>query len=404
MSILLWGKVYYQDKYAGILRQEPGDRYVFTYDQDYLKNKYPVIANAFPLINTSFIFEQSLPPFFDNLVAEGWLEAAQRKLLGRRAATRFELLLAFGQECAGAVSVIDPKPVPLHTENIIKTDQATLALVRHRASLSGVQPKLLLVKEKKHFRLAKQGEISTHIAKLPSHTIDDIIDNEWLTLAAGRSLLPDDDFVETEFSDIPGICDKALVIKRFDRTSTGEKIHFEEFNQLLNLSAIEKYDGAYKAMADFIYQHPLCLQSDVYRLFKRVLMGLLLGNTDMHFKNFAMIHDAAGLRLSPNYDQVAAAIYKPYQYIALSIDNAADRVIGQLKAKTIIALGYEFGLDKTAITMAIDELYERLEATKEVILSANEVHLSLRDRISQFLERRWKGTFNLIGKQLSKKQ
>src|SRR3990167_9873412 len=152
MSTLLWGKVYYQDSYAGILQQEPGDRYIFTYDTHYLNHAFPSIAHTLPLQEKPFINEQSLPPFFDNLVAEGWLETAQRKLLGKRAASRFELLLAFGQDCAGAVSVIDPKPVPLHTENIAKNDQAALSLVRYRASLSGVQPKLLLVKEKKNFR------------------------------------------------------------------------------------------------------------------------------------------------------------------------------------------------------------------------------------------------------------
>src|SRR3990167_389261 len=131
-------------------------------------------------------------------------------------------------------------------------------------------------------------------------------------------------------------------------------------------------------------------------------MGLLLGNTDMHFKNFAMIHTPEGLRLAPNYDQVAAAIYKPYQYVALSIDHAADRVIGQLKAKNIIALGLEFGLNHASIAMAVDELYARLAAATTVMQNANDVHTSLRNRVSQFMERRWKGTFDLIGKQLSK--
>lgn len=405
MAALLWGKVYYRDYFAGFLKQEPGNRYVFTYDQDYLAAGHPIIAHTLPLTDKPFISEEHLHPFFDNLIAEGWMETAQRKLLGKRSASRFELLLAFGRDCAGAVSVVDPHAATLHPEKLDHQDQHSLSLMQYRASLSGIQPKLFLVKEKKQFRLAHTGEVSTHIAKLPSLQLDDLIENEWLTLRAVHALLPQDEIVEAELAKIHTISDQPiLIIKRFDRTIDLQKIHFEEFNSLLNLLPHEKYDGAYKNMADFIYQNANCLQLDVYRLFKRILAGLLTGNTDMHFKNFAMMHTETGLRLSPLYDQVAAAIYKPYQYVALSIDRAADRVIGQLKAKTIIALGREFHLTDAAIMMAIEELEKRLENAKHAIDLETTVHISLRNRVMQFMEKRWTGTFSLIGRQLLKKQ
>ncbi len=404
MSKLLWAKVYYQDKFAGYLQQEPGQRYVFTYDQSYLTSSSPAIAYTLPLQKTPHISEQALHPFFDNLVAEGWLETAQRRLLGKRTASRFELLLAFGNDCAGAVSIIDPEPAQLHTDKIEKSDQANLAIMQNRASLSGIQPKLLLIKEKQKFRLAQLGEISTHIAKLPSLNISDIVYNEWLTLHACQALLPNDDFVVADLTELPGICEQALIIKRFDRAEDSQKIHFEEFNQLLNLDTIEKYDGAYKDMADFIYQNKLCLRSDVYRLFKRILAGLLTGNTDMHFKNFAMFNNEQGLRLTPNYDQVSAAIYKPYQYVALRIDNVADRIIKQLKAKNIIALGQEFGLNDEVIMMAISEIQNRLGAAKQAVVDANQHHTLMRDNIINFMEKRWQETFSSIGQLLSKKR
>ena len=86
------------------------------------------------------------------------------------------------------------------------------------------------------------------------------------------------------------------------------------------------------------------------------------------------------------------------------MDSVADRIIGQLKAKTIIALGIEFGLNHAAIAMAVDELHSRLETTAAVIYNAHEIHVHLRNQIGQLMERRWRGTFSLIGKQLSKKQ
>ncbi len=344
-----------------------------------------------------------LHPFFDNLVAEGWLETAQRRLLGKRTASRFELLLAFGADCAGAVSIIDPEPAAFHAEKLDQSDHANLAIMHNRASLSGIQPKLLLVKQKQKYRLAELGDVSTHIAKLPPLNINDIVYNEWLTLNACNALLPNDDFVVAELAELPGIFEQALIIKRFDRSDDLQKIHFEEFNQLLRLDTVAKYSGAYKDMADFISTIPSCLQSDIYRLFKRVLVGLLTGNTDMHFKNFAMFHSEQGLRLTPNYDQVAAAIYQPYQYVALKMDNESDRIIGQLKAKNIIALGREFNLSNASIMMAVDEIHGRLDAAKQAVYNANQTHTLMQDKITQLMEKRWRGTFSLIGQRLSKK-
>ncbi len=404
MASLLVGKVFYQENFAGYLQQEPGERYVFTYDASYLAAQHPAIAHAFPLRAQPFVSENGLHAFFDNLVAEGWLERAQRRLLSKRMASRFELLLAFGNDCAGAVSIVDPEPIQILAEFSNKQDQMNLAVMRNRASLSGVQPKLLLTKKKKTFTLTQQGEVSTHIAKLPSENINDIVYNEWLTLRACQALLPNDDFVEADLAELPGICKQALIIKRFDRNEHLQKIHFEEFNQLLNFNTREKYDGAYKDMADFLHQNTNCLQSDVFRLYKRVLVGLLTGNTDMHFKNFAMLHTPQGLRLAPNYDQVAAAIYKPYQSVALMIDGAADRVIGELKAKHIIALGHEFGLKKAAIMMALEEIQKYLSAAQQTLMDANHAHVTMRNKIAKFMEKRWKGTFSSIGQHLSKKQ
>ena len=48
MAAALWGKVYYNDLYAGELRQEPGGRCLFTYDATYLEAKHPAIAFTLP--------------------------------------------------------------------------------------------------------------------------------------------------------------------------------------------------------------------------------------------------------------------------------------------------------------------------------------------------------------------
>src|SRR5258708_1749932 len=177
MAELLWGQVYYRGIYAGILREEPGERCSFTYDPSFRAAHQAPIAWTLPVQEMPHVSEHGLHPFFDNLVAEGWLEQAQSRLLGKRRASRFELLLGFGQDCAGAVAIHDPEPVPLDQTRIDMTDPKQVALLKGRASLSGVQPKFTLVEEKGRLRPARSGETSTYIAKFPSLSHGDLVMN-----------------------------------------------------------------------------------------------------------------------------------------------------------------------------------------------------------------------------------
>ncbi len=85
----------------------------------------------------------------------------------------------------------------------------------------------------------------------PSNNHPNLIFNEYLTLSAFKALLPDDDVAEfsiADIADIAGQNESALLIKCFDRSSTG-RIHFEEFNQLLGHSSSAKYDDKTLALS-----------------------------------------------------------------------------------------------------------------------------------------------------------
>ncbi len=402
MANLLWGKVYFKDIFAGYLREEPGDRITFTYDESYISAKHHAIAHTLPVSEVPHISNNGLHPFFDNLVSEGWLEHAQSRLLGKREVKRFELLLAFGFDCAGAVSVIDPEPSNLTKAMLDIDDPKEMAVLTSRSSLSGVQPKLTVIAENGVFRPARIDELSTHIAKFPSANHPNIIENEYLTTKAFKALLPGDDVVELKISTVEGLDESALLIKRFDR-SDGERIHFEEFNQLLGYRSKAKYDGSHKNMADFIIQTDSCLPTQSYLLYRRILAGLLLGNTDIHFKNFAMIHSPQGLRFTPSYDQVAASLYQ-YKTVALSIAGSSELRIGNLKPANIIKLGEDFGLSKAAINMAVNGINKNIDAAKQAISEAEFGSSKLKNNLITLMEKRWNGTFALIGKTLLKKQ
>jgi serine/threonine-protein kinase HipA len=402
MAVTLWGKVYYGDQYAGVLRQEPGGRCVFTYDASYIEMGGPAISHTLPLQETPYTSEGGLHPFFDNLVAEGWLRNAQARALGVRPGDHFALLLAFGRDCAGAVCVIDPEPA--RELELDPTDEEGLAALMARASLSGIQPKLTVVKGPRGYRPAQANEVSTYIAKLPSGQLPDIVALEWLATEATRSLLPEEPIAEMEIAAVGNLAGEALLIRRFDRTPDGRRLHFEEFNQLLGKPSVDKYEGGYEDMARFIRATPGCVPAEAERLYRRVLACLLVGNTDAHLKNFAMFHTDEGLRLTPCYDLAASAFYPQFGTVALSLAGARDLRLGALQPKHVVALGEGFGLPHGAIRLALEDIGKRLDAAKTAVSEAGIGSALLWDGLIDIMEKRWNGTFASTGQLLSKRR
>jgi len=402
MAKAFWGNVYHLDRLAGILRQESGGRCVFAYDPTYLESGSSAISYTLPLQDAPLCSEAGLHPFFDNLVAEGWLRSAQARALGVSPEDRFALLLAFGKDCAGAVSIADPEPDG--QLSLDGADPESLAALTARASLSGVQPKLLAVRDSGGFRPAKLGEASTHIAKLPSGQLPDIVSLEWLSTEAMRALLPYEQIVDMEIAPVADIADEALLIRRFDRTPDGRRIHFEEFNQLLAKVSAQKYSGSYEDMAHFIHHTPGCMPAEVDSLYRRILACILIGNTDAHLKNFAMFHTDRGLRLTPCYDLVSSAVFPQFDTIALSLTGADNLRLGNLQPKHLVGLGQGFGLTERAIRLAINDLGKNLDTARQRIARSRLGTSRLRTRLISIMEKRWNGTFSSTGPLLLKRR
>ena len=94
--------VYFKDTLAGKLL-DLEDRFEFIYDKEYLKEGFP-ISVSLPLQEEPF-FSNSLFPFFDGLIVEGWLLKEAEKNWKIDQNDRFGLLMLVGDDCIGAVSV-----------------------------------------------------------------------------------------------------------------------------------------------------------------------------------------------------------------------------------------------------------------------------------------------------------
>ena len=96
------GRVYYQGRLAGLI-EEAEEGYKFTYNKYYLAGGVP-ISFRLKLRQEPYVSEE-LPPFFENLVSEGWLRRLQSRQQNIDENDRFGLLLANGKDLVGAVTV-----------------------------------------------------------------------------------------------------------------------------------------------------------------------------------------------------------------------------------------------------------------------------------------------------------
>ena len=97
------GRVFVQGNYAGMI-EEVEDGYTFTYHSAYLKAKGPAVSLTIPLREEPF-FSETLFPFFDGLIPEGWLLSVVTRNWKLDPGDRFGLLLVSCEDSIGDVSV-----------------------------------------------------------------------------------------------------------------------------------------------------------------------------------------------------------------------------------------------------------------------------------------------------------
>ncbi|MCG2745350.1 MAG: HipA domain-containing protein [Desulfobacteraceae bacterium] len=62
------------------------------------------------------------------------------------------------------------------------------------------------------------------------------------------------------------------------------------------------YNISYREMAEVIKHVSASPQQDLHMLYRQMVFNVMIMNTDDHLKNFCMLHDDQGWRLSPAFD------------------------------------------------------------------------------------------------------
>ncbi len=120
----------------------------------------------------------------------------------------------------------------------------------------------------------------------------------------------------------------AYITKRIDRDKNS-KIHLEDLCQLSEMLTEHKYRSSYEKVAKVIAKYSTNPGLDVVNFFEQVLFSFLVGNADMHLKNFSLLHDPhIGPILSPAYDMLATALVNPddKEELALTLNGKKNQI------------------------------------------------------------------------------
>ena len=146
--------------------------------------------------------------------------------------------------------------------------------------------------------------------------------------------------------------DKSLTyfIKRFDRKGKKDKIAVEDFGQLAGMSRDTKYNYSMEKLLKLIDGYCTFPAIEKAKLFKLVLVNFLVGNEDMHLKNYSVIVRNGLVTLSPSYDLLNTSIVSKGD-----LEEIALPLKGKKKNLTRRLLVSYFGKEQCGITDKIIE-------------------------------------------------
>ena len=171
-------------------------------------------------------------------------------------------------------------------------------------TVTGVQPKLSLGWIKTTLENGHQGRLTimnalegNYILKPQNVQYPQMPENEHLSMKLAA--LFKIDIVPVNMIRLASgeLC---YITRRIDRNKDGSKNHMIDFLQILELE--DKYKGTMEMVGKKIGELTENTLLDKLRFFELAVFNYIIGNNDMHLKNFSMWLTEMGWTLSPAYD------------------------------------------------------------------------------------------------------
>ena len=393
--------VFLYDELVGTITNVGNDRSLFAFTEDYVVDaERSTLSLGFKdtlgeLITDFKPTQTKLIPFFSNLLPE----EAMREYLANRAnvnpAREFFLLWVLGQDLPGAITVkpADGEALPPSVSERIDEDGSHKGGPM-RFSLAGVQLKFSAIQHAAGgLTIPASGMGGSWIVKFPSSQYEGVPENEFSMMELARQIGMD--VPETQLLNIEGITNipngigqfgnSAFTIKRFDRKEDGQAVHIEDFAQVFGVYPHDKYKKAsMRNIAEVIGLEGH--EEDIAEFTRRLVFNTLIGNADMHLKNWSLIYsDKRSASIAPAYDFVSTIPYLPDKTAALKVSRSkkfSDFTIDELSHLAAKArLPEKLVLDTAEETVALfHEIWKKEKSNlplSRAVIEAIEQHLKI---------------------------
>jgi serine/threonine-protein kinase HipA len=233
-----------------------------------------------------------------------------------------------------------------------------------RSGISGVQPKVLVPERPGEFKETTppgRATAITHdlIVKSGLDEFPGLAINEYVCMeAVRRAGIPCPPFYLSDNT-------RLFVMRRFDRTATGQALGFEDMAVLCALGAERKYSGSYERVARVIEDNcaPDRITPSLHQLFDMVAISCILGNGDAHLKNFGLLYSdplADDATLAPAFDIVNTTCYLPGDALALTLEGNKSLFAARLG---LLSFGGKCRLTPPQIRRRLSELTASVQDT-----------------------------------------
>ena len=217
--------------------------------------------------------------------------------------------------------MLSPRLRELHPFPYSVEEQVREAALRARhMSIQGVQPKLSvrLNPSAGVFDVVDTG--GRYILKPQNPAYPELPENEDLTMRLAVTA-----GITVPFHGLIICADgsRSYFIRRFDRTAKG-KLAVEDFAQLSGESRDTKYRSSIEKVVALT---DLCTFPVVERtrLFRRLVFNFIVGNEDMHLKNYSLITSGSKTELAPAYDYLNTTAV--FQLMGRSADDIEESAL-----------------------------------------------------------------------------
>jgi serine/threonine-protein kinase HipA len=392
--------VFLENYKVGHLTLLPNEGTIFTFAESYVKDpQRPVLSQSYfdknrEILTKVQMTQVKLPPFFSNLLPEGHLRQYLADLGGINSEREFALLQLLANDLPGAIRVSpfeqESGMLPTNIKPDSTSDEKDSAL---HFSLAGVQLKFSAIESARGgLTIPAQGIGGNWIVKLPFDRFNHVPENEWSMLQLAKSIgisVPNAELIPVKkIVNLPQVehyhNKNALAVKRFDRVENNRRIHIEDFAQVYGLFPHEKYRKvSYANIASMVWQ--LTGEKGLIDFIQRLTFTLLIGNGDMHLKNWSFIYyDTYTPELAPAYDFVSTIPYLPQDQLALTFVNTKD--IKAINRPLLLRFADKSKIPNHLVLSTVSETVERTHAAWKKHANHYPLNKQLIHTISQHLE------------------